>query len=82
MDDPKLSIGPWEPYTPAMSLRDWFAGQALGGFYASEDAPLPPGVGIEEYRAQICEGIYGFADAMMKARGELPQSIGEGVDRG
>ena len=45
---------------PGMTLRDWFAGQALAGFLAS-DQP------IVSYRS-IAEDAYAFADAMMKAR--------------
>lgn len=45
-----------------MTLRDWFAGQALAGSLAS-GLPIEP-----DQRARIC---YMFADAMMKARGAV-----------
>lgn len=43
-----------------MSLRDWFAGQALTGFITKPDAYVEPNnIALEAYR---------LADAMMKAR--------------
>ena len=44
---------------PGMSLRDWFAGQALAGIMADPGAPSA------ERTAEIC---YAMADAMLKAR--------------
>jgi hypothetical protein len=43
-----------------MSLRDWFAGQALGGWCAAQ----VPG----DFSA-LARDAYAFADAMLKARG-------------
>lgn len=45
-----------------MTLRDWFAGQALAGLIASNDAGA--GDRIEE----IPSYAYSIADAMLKAR--------------
>jgi hypothetical protein len=49
--------------TPGMTLRDWFAGQALAGIFASGNVTLPFN-GPEEAAARA----YQFADAMLKAR--------------
>ena len=67
----KSDGGPAFPYDPAhrpragefsrgMSLRDWFAGQALAGLLASwpHDCENPG----------IAHDVYRFADAMLKAR--------------
>ena len=46
-----------------MSLRDWFAGQALSGILASErDAGAP----------DLAREAYLYADAMLAAREEAP----------
>ena len=50
-------INPQPPQIPAMTLRDWFAGQALAGM-----AP-------EKHTTEIIAGAcYQLADAMMKER--------------
>lgn len=53
---------------PGMSLRDWFAGQALAGICAHPDTGNAP----------PCEGearvAYAFADAMLAARKRGAQS--------
>jgi hypothetical protein len=47
---------------PGMSLRDWFAGQALSGMLASE-------AGIQPYPYDwAAERAYLLADAMLSAR--------------
>jgi len=49
-----------------MSLRDWFAGQALAGWMAS----FTPDCGV---KAKHCaELAYELADAMLAARTEAP----------
>ena len=49
-----------------MSLRDWFAGQALAGQIASPNwPPCPLPAGEEESAAHWA---YSFADAMLAAR--------------
>ena len=45
-----------------MSLRDWFAGQALSGILSN------PSLSIKKYR-DIIEEAYRFADAMLAERG-------------
>lgn len=45
-----------------MSLRDWFAGQALAGFLANKDRPTTMAPDDAEY-------CYSIADAMLAARG-------------
>jgi hypothetical protein len=57
---------PTATYEPGMTLRDWFAGQALAGLLADSDmASTPTG---------FAEGAYQYADAMLaeraRARGE------------
>lgn len=49
-------------YRCGMSLRDWFAGQALAGFVQQADL-------VEEYRHKfIAKSCYRLADAMLAAR--------------
>jgi len=48
--------------SPGMTLRDWFAGQALMGFLAYPDTG---NWAREENLATIC---YGYAEAMLAAR--------------
>ena len=45
-----------------MTLRDWFAGQAMAGMLANSDRD-----GYPEDRAQLA---YEYADAMLEARDE------------
>lgn len=61
--------------TDGLSLRDYFAGQALAGILASETngdgmLRLIPGVS-GQLSAAI--GAYEFADSMLAARNERPQ---------
>lgn len=59
-----------------MTLRDWFAGQALAGYMALRDERTFPNKSndkdIEEWRAWLkkvdAEFLYAMADAMLKAR--------------
>ena len=46
------------PFHTGMSLRDWFAGQALTGLVTNGQYPA----------GQIAESAYSFADAMLAAR--------------
>lgn len=52
-----------------MSLRDYFAGQALMGLLSGNDdyTNVPVGEGVHNHVAKNC---YAFADAMLKAREE------------
>lgn len=66
MTDDRHDIGAWSVTTSNMSLRDYFAGQALAGWIAmhadhGSDAPSP-----NNTAATACR----FADAMLKAREE------------
>lgn len=51
-------------YAPGMSLRDWFAGQALAGLLADHTLDL----GFGEY----AEKSYRMANAMLAARAKEP----------
>ena len=51
--------------TPGMTLRDWFAGQALAGFFTT-DNHMP-----DETIARQC---YGAADAMIAYRDGQPDT--------
>lgn len=59
---------PVPEYSPGMTLRDWFAGQALAGYLAAYahpqaiDTPMP-------LKAARC--TYEYADAMLAAREEV-----------
>ena len=60
--------GEWGPLPPqGMTLRDYFAGQALAGFLAGN-------WGAQDDAAQWS---YSQADAMIKARAAAPQQAGE-----
>jgi hypothetical protein len=60
--------GLWnQTWEPGMSLRDWFAGQALQGRAHRFDNP-------HEHRELLAKDCYEMADAMLAARkGERPQ---------
>lgn len=45
-----------------MSLRDWFAGQALAGLIAHE------GLGAQSHCESLATGAFAVADAMLRAR--------------
>jgi hypothetical protein len=49
-------------HVPGMSLRDWFAGQVIAGFYASDDALMRFSV---DHAASTA---YKQADALLQAR--------------
>ena len=50
-----------------ISLRDWFAGQALAGFCANSDPQLSNATA-----SAIAKWAYEIADAMLAARKEKP----------
>jgi len=57
-------------YAPGMSLRDWFAGQALAGVI---DVCRGDTLGIGETREELfAQKAHRIADAMLTARKETP----------
>lgn len=60
---------------PGMSLRDWFAGQALAGILAfpHEDHPVTGG-GMSAVAAHYADIAYAYADAMIAAQKGGPES--------
>ena len=59
-----------------MSLRDWFAGQALQGLTSVEDNRTCPTERRRELYAADAECCYQYADAMLAARAN-PAAAGE-----
>jgi hypothetical protein len=58
-----------DPCYEGMTLRDWFAGQALAGYLAAPTASNTP----HQVNATACaEYMYEIADAMLKAKGGKP----------
>jgi hypothetical protein len=50
-----------------MELRDWFAGQALGGMLASAQYPRQgSGEPFDQFAARVTDTAYRLAEAMMK----------------
>ena len=48
-------------------LRDWFAGQALGGILSnSQFPPQSSGEPFDQFAARVTESAYRIAEAMMK----------------
>jgi hypothetical protein len=58
--------------TDGMSLRDWFAGQALGAMDLSGLGVLPDG----PLAIAAGESAYAYADAMLAARTNLARNAG------
>ena len=61
--DPAFPV-PWEQRANGMSLRDWFAGQALAGVMATE----PPNTRHAFDADAVAVRAYFLADAMLAAR--------------
>lgn len=56
---------PAEPLAqPILTLRDWFAGQALSGWIARTDTSPPTGIEAQQKIAKQC---FAMADAMVAA---------------
>jgi hypothetical protein len=67
--DAGIYVKDCENYYPGMTLRDWFAGQALAGIMAYHN----PTRGDFHYNCddkQIANTAYSYADAMLAARNE------------
>lgn len=65
---PLQSIGPeFMPGHCGMTLRDWFAGQALAGWLASYD-PEDSHPVATEVQGSLAAYSYAIADAMLSAR--------------
>lgn len=70
------TTGELHPDFQGMSLRDWFAGQALMGFIANGAVPKPPreirsadlATQNEYMTGRVARSAYGYADAMLKVR--------------
>jgi hypothetical protein len=71
-------MGPSETQNCGMTLRDWFAGQALAGLtsYADDPLRLQGDETVEEARQRFWRGLanvsYVIADAMLAAREAKP----------
>ena len=63
--------GCYHQFHAGMTLRDWFAGQAIGdlAIYSMQDEWARSG---PEWRDAAAGEAYKFADAMLKAREVLP----------
>ena len=57
--------GCYHQFHAGMTLRDWFAGQALAGMMAHKDSS-------KWTRNEVAGDCYAYADAMLKAREVLP----------
>ena len=62
---------------PGMTLRDWFAGQALPAVYATDDVIVTRGEGgrresRDATSADVARIAYELADAMLSARDKNP----------
>jgi len=58
-------------FSQGMTLRDYFAGQAIAGILANPDISASAArcnVSTEEFREDIAAAAYAMADAMLKAR--------------
>jgi hypothetical protein len=53
------------PNQRGMSLRDWFAGQVLGGLVAQTAGVFE---NTDEYAQAVAHGSYAIADAMLAAQ--------------
>lgn len=54
---------PWHGGEPGMTLRDWFAGQALAGAMSAHGS-----YGIGNGPGEVADRAYQLADAMLAAR--------------
>jgi hypothetical protein len=60
--------GTWnQTYSPGMSLRDWFAGQALAGIVTRDDI-VGTEARLRHVKGSVADLAYEYADAMLAAR--------------
>jgi hypothetical protein len=59
-----LADGTYRDGRVGMTLRDWFAGQALSGFVAHPSIKLDE----EDVGVELARAAYAFADAMLAER--------------
>ena len=65
-DRDAIPVGGWAPYQPPMTLRDWFAGQALMSMLST-----PEKISDSTYD-KAAKLAFRFADAMIRARDAAP----------
>jgi hypothetical protein len=58
---------PYEVPNPGMTLRDWFAGQAMAAIIAKIPAAYGKRTDFHTYKS-VALGAYDYADAMLAAR--------------
>lgn len=73
MSDERQDGGPAFPLAEGMSLRDWFAGQAIGLFSLNDDEVSRIRSGVSPLHGVVAKFCYGLADAMLKEREEVPE---------
>ncbi len=56
--------------SPGMSLRDWFAGQAMAALLSDPKAVPGRGETAEAFAKRVARAAHGYADAMLIARKE------------
>jgi hypothetical protein len=69
-------------HSPGMTLRDWFAGQALEGLCANSSTPDQlVGLGFAGSKDMLAECAFAHADAMLSARAAIAKATptGEGM---
>jgi hypothetical protein len=68
LDDFAFPVSTIDGFTQhGMTLRDWFAGQALAGMMSNENTPFSADV-AEVDPIQLAGAVYEIADAMLVAR--------------
>jgi hypothetical protein len=68
-------IDTYNYFSPGMTLRDWFAGQAISSVYATAMREAEQGSGLfqdEHWRIGLAADAYALADAMLAAREVKP----------
>lgn len=58
------SFGSLKQKSEGLSLRDWFAGQALAALITDDEGPD----NFDDFSKEVAESAYGYADAMLAAR--------------